>query len=34
VPEDLAKAVFEHAAASRAVEIASLVGDSCDGGAA
>jgi hypothetical protein len=34
VPEDLAKAVFEHAAPSRAVEIASLVGDSCDGGAA
>jgi len=34
VPEDLAKAVFEHAAASRAVEIASFVGDSCDGGAA
>ena len=34
VPEDLAKAVFEHAAASRAVEIACLVGDFCDGGAA
>ena len=34
VPEDLAKAVFEHAAPSRAVEIASLVADSCDGGAA
>ena len=29
-----ATAVFEHAAASRAVEIASLVGDSSDGGAA
>jgi hypothetical protein len=30
VPEDLAKAVFEHAAPSRAVEIASLVDDSRD----
>ena len=29
-----ATAVFEHAAPSRAVEIASLAGDSCDGGAA